>query len=1753
MSLTQLNKSFECYQTLHANDLNAITGKIDEIINELNNQPSVNPENPGSETQQGTIVQKLAFKGLNPDNSGSALSVEQRQNISSPLNDGWSDNYNSVSVGPGQALFMIVAQVRKITGQLDEYLKYEGNNVWQGPFRVGATNTTSGTGADDNKYNYIYCRTDTIGSSGSFPVVNVSETNWNTLIDNIESDSNNGRYTDTDTQITWTDHPYGVTESLPYEWQVGFTLDDNNTPSDSTDDTWSRQFGPICISHWGHNGMDGDGFEYIFYLVDETNNCPDISDPNSYWGNQYSGTYKDNSGNTQSASNVGINSSAYQSDDFIPTHWYDQPQAVDNVRTKQYVSTRKRQGGQEVTNPWTAFTAPKVWNVYASDGSKATLTNDTVFVDNDISIDSLKTISRTVPQLWNGDAEITNFTVTISNSGSTYDDTIKVGYKNLSNVEQVLEWTSPNNSVDISNVNDREFYLVKQNDNKLTEGTEQIIFELSGSGKTATRVQTFEVKDFNEGQAYMLQVSPNTLGVAKSGGSSSYSFRDSTSIKVTAISSSDKNVTNEEIKSSKISGTTIQTGDLYVLVKDQSGTELNVTPTSGDSGTSLTYDLSGIASSGLVTTLKYIEVELYYKLSSSTIRVDVETVDFSIKGDDGNITDTSTLQPLIQNEIYTIISNNDNGLIDNETNTEAGLEYATENKIEVLKGTSNVTDNCTFELVDENFPTDNSDKFFKIQYKYITDNNGSETTSSYSSGFPNNKVDLSTISGTQTGIYFKLNKNINFQTIPIPTGQKTLNYYYTLDIKHNNIKIGSKTFKLTVADISEGGSFYKLIVEHDAVYYNSDGSIYSNAVPTIKVKEIQNNDTEPVDKSFKIIKNTTTTSGLTSGDLYVTLGDLYGDDSGYYSNFSGTSLPLSTTSTSGGISTTIINVPYATNGYNLTLYKYDGNDFIYQDGPERIDCIKHGSPGNSAFTSAVVKLYRRSSRKPDDIENFPTVYFDFLQNKLYNTVGGGEPISEILNKTQSWYVSKYEPAASINEQLWMITAVAYGKAENGRDAIEWSDWDNPIQVTESGDSYPNIDIVYLYQYNDSQPNTPDTTLYYKFSTEKLYTNSSCTSESNITKDSNGYDGNGNWSTNPTPRTDKDLWVTHAIATSSSDIETIPAIRWSNPVVYVNKPQELTPGEMGKMFYMMGVWDETKEYKIDDLKIPVVFYDDGETNSSGSTGHYYYLNPETENNENLKKGTIDTGNGVSKGDIPKTGKFNHDGDNSTANINVWLEANDFGLVITEGIFSEFAKLGSAVISGDFMYSSQGELQKFNISTMQIDTTKPSIGKNGALVNSKPSYIYFYPDEDNIQYVLNGMNNNYVIHSFRLYKNTVLYGYITVPTDINFFTGQGSNGQGKIQLKDVINKDNNGNPIYIDFDIISSTNTNGEIKLKVKLDINNTSDFELIYTGSSLTVSDVVKTDIRIIYYITNELSGSNDGYYTPFKPNWCVDLKTGKMIAGSGNFVVKPNGSVTAAGGNFTISSNGNVSIKGSLESGSSITGSSITGSSITGGHISGATMDIGNGKFSVDENGNIIINGNIQSQGGVQINSQVIRSNIKLLEFNSNSGNSRVTTVNIEGQNNTLVGDTIWVQDAADRSKIGAFGVYSIVLPNPAKYIGAVVDIIIGTTNIAQGSEVWLICDGTNQNSEGDEDLSINNYPFIVPSCDITGVSGSYDSRTPKQFIMMSGDSNRNQSYIYRHVKAYSIETTYAINHSQDMQYTINTETRYANWYLFTY
>lgn len=138
----------------------------------------------------------------------------------------------------------------------------------------------------------------------------------------------------------WTNHPFGVTASLMYEWVSQRYLDKSTQK-------WGDWSTPGIWSRYSERGKDGDGYEYIYRrfsnYVDGTSLAP---------GDQY---YPP----------ANVDSSEYQQDDYVPDGWTDSPTGPTDAIKYEYVWTRKKENSK-----WQAWKTGALWSKWGDKGDQ---------------------------------------------------------------------------------------------------------------------------------------------------------------------------------------------------------------------------------------------------------------------------------------------------------------------------------------------------------------------------------------------------------------------------------------------------------------------------------------------------------------------------------------------------------------------------------------------------------------------------------------------------------------------------------------------------------------------------------------------------------------------------------------------------------------------------------------------------------------------------------------------------------------------------------------------------------------------------------------------------------------------------------------------------------------------------------------------------------------------------------------------------------------------------------------------------------------------------------------------------------------------------------------------------------------------------------------------------------------------------------------------------------------------------------------
>ena len=253
---------------------------------------------------------------------------------------GWTEY--SVNRGPNQHVWMTQVFIDS-DGNYGEYLT---------PICITGEDGIS-AGTDQSNREYIYART-----KGKRP--NTPERQ--------DGDNEDGFIPpqDQETGAIWKDNPQGI----GYEGNNLWT-DEWMCIRIKSNDTWGNWMGPILWSHYGDNGTDGDGVEYIF-AISQTKQAP-TDNPHDWYDN--------------AASKADTNHESFNKDEYIKEEskgtWTDDPQEVPQGGTA-WVSVRKKRnddnpGSSEIEDAyWHQYSNPTLWAYHAKDGVSNAITADVI-------------------------------------------------------------------------------------------------------------------------------------------------------------------------------------------------------------------------------------------------------------------------------------------------------------------------------------------------------------------------------------------------------------------------------------------------------------------------------------------------------------------------------------------------------------------------------------------------------------------------------------------------------------------------------------------------------------------------------------------------------------------------------------------------------------------------------------------------------------------------------------------------------------------------------------------------------------------------------------------------------------------------------------------------------------------------------------------------------------------------------------------------------------------------------------------------------------------------------------------------------------------------------------------------------------------------------------------------------------------------------------------------------------------------------
>ena len=319
----------------------------------------------------------------------------------------------------------------------------------------------------------------------------------------------------------WTDNPQGVSATVPCEWTCIRT---KNTSTGK----WNNWEGPILWAHYGHNGTDGDGVEYIFWAGTSEQAYP-ASEPNSWYTDEQSKNNEYDSNGQYSEedhSDEYYNSKYYNKREFIKadTGWKDNPIDLSTSGygpgSKQYVSIRKRRNDSDKQNSeakdayWHQYSEPALWSYYAQDGDAGK--GVSLNLDNGTMAVSLNSDGTNQMFDQTCTARFYNGTSTISIDSITCEMFNASGTKVETDAGLTISTTS--NSVD-PNCKDIKIHI---DNHKLSfnDGvyTIKIAAKASVTGEETTRYATIQLIGVNfgeDGVSYRLYLSSTAVKVSR--------------------------------------------------------------------------------------------------------------------------------------------------------------------------------------------------------------------------------------------------------------------------------------------------------------------------------------------------------------------------------------------------------------------------------------------------------------------------------------------------------------------------------------------------------------------------------------------------------------------------------------------------------------------------------------------------------------------------------------------------------------------------------------------------------------------------------------------------------------------------------------------------------------------------------------------------------------------------------------------------------------------------------------------------------------------------------------------------------------------------------------------------------------------------------------------------------------------------------------------------------------------------------------
>ena len=366
------------------------TGEYDEIKTGEWSTPCLFVENgaPGENAEIPAFLYKWENEGTTPNkpsnvDAGNYMSVSG----SASLGGGWTKHAPNRQAG--KHLWMTQNTIVKVASSY----AYKNNAAWGDPVRISGDN--GDVGADGSDMEFIYRLF--VEKKESFEVTELPEN----IVHGTVPNGAGGRTATDDPTLDdfvpddWSDSPQGVNEHDRYEYMSW-----RSKPA-GINQSWGPFYIPVLWSHYGHNGMDGDGVEYVFARTDSPT-PPQIFNNKAHGGTSY----------LQDEFMPAVSGAKTMSGGEVATQDYatDDPQGVTPLLPYEWVAKRtKGEANADGVRTWNKYKLGdmSLWAKWSKDGDNA------VRIDLDNEYDTM---------LYEGDG-ITKITQSVSTNVSLYDGT----------------------------------------------------------------------------------------------------------------------------------------------------------------------------------------------------------------------------------------------------------------------------------------------------------------------------------------------------------------------------------------------------------------------------------------------------------------------------------------------------------------------------------------------------------------------------------------------------------------------------------------------------------------------------------------------------------------------------------------------------------------------------------------------------------------------------------------------------------------------------------------------------------------------------------------------------------------------------------------------------------------------------------------------------------------------------------------------------------------------------------------------------------------------------------------------------------------------------------------------------------------------------------------------------------------------------------------------------------------------------------